>query len=183
MSKTPATKKKDSVWSPMVKIVALVCALVLIATIAVAIVAKNGVFRRNTTVMEVGEHKVSLLEFEYYFNTLYSTYANYYGLTSVDIKSVNCYFSEYSNLTWYQYFMNETKNQVAEIYLLSDMAKSKGFEITKETKASFDKSLETMKSNATQAGMDMDEYLSSYYCKNLTEKEFMEDIMMILLEL
>ena len=174
MSKTPTAKNQDTIWSPMVKIVAIFCAIVLIATIALAIVARNGVFRRNTTVMEVGEHKVSLLEFEYYFNTLYSTYASYYGLTSVDIKSVNCYFSDYSDMTWYDYFMMETKTQVAEIYLLADEAEAKGFEITEESKKEFEDSLKTLKENAATAGMDVDEYLSSYYCKNLTEKEFIE---------
>ena len=59
MSNKAVKKNSDTVWSPVVKIVAIVCALVLLASIALAIVAKAGFFRRTTVIMTVGDAEIN----------------------------------------------------------------------------------------------------------------------------
>ncbi len=179
MSKTP-NKNNDTIWSPMVKIVALVCALVLIASIALAVVAKTGVFRRNTVVMTVGDSEISALEFNHgYYSALNDFYSQYYYYasmigfdTSTSLKSQTCYFD--SSMSWYEYFVNQTKIQLEEVYLLYNKAMDSGFEMTEESKKSFDESISAIEKAAEDADMKVNEYLRSVYGPNITMDDYKE---------
>lgn len=167
---TTYAKQKDTVWSPAVKIVALICAICLVAAIVIAIVANTGYFRRNTVVMEVGEHKISQLEYEYYYGTVYSNYASY--VSSSNIYTAQCFFE--AGKTWHQYFLDEAREQILHNYLLYDAAVAAKFEVTADSKADFDEGLVELDDAAKTMKMDTDEYLSTYVCPNLTRELYVE---------
>lgn len=170
MSQNTAAKKKDSVWSPAVVVVAIVCAVVLVATVALALVARTGYFRRNTIMMEIGEHKINQIEFEYYYGAQYQNWAQY--LSNVNLKTTKCYVD--SSMTWHEYFMKETKDAIVEDYLLYEQAQKDNFKMTEASQKTLDTLPEDIASAAEINGMSVDTYLSAIYCKNMTMESFME---------
>ncbi|MBQ5820444.1 MAG: peptidylprolyl isomerase [Clostridia bacterium] len=186
MSKKPAAEKriasknKDTVWSPVVKIVAAVCAVILVAAIVLAIVAQCGVFRRNTVVMKVGDSEISALEFNYgYYTTLNDFYYNYYYYLSyigfnpsMPLKSQTCYFD--SSKTWFEYFVDQTKTQYEEVYLLYNKALSQQFALTEESKADLDQAVADIQKAAKENKMSVNEYLAAMYGKNITLDDYIE---------
>ncbi len=180
MSNKPSAKKTDAVWSPIVKIVAIVCAVVLISAIVLAVVAKSGVIRRNTVVMEIGEEKVNAIEFNYHYytalNDFYSqnySYLNYLGFDATSsLKSQPCYFD--TGITWHDYFVNMAESYATEVYLLSAAAISENFEMTQESKDSLEETVAELTATAESNKMSVNEYLSSVYGKNMTLESFRE---------
>ncbi len=180
MSKKPMTNNADTIWSPVVKIVAILCAVVLIASIALAVVAKTGLFRRNTVVMEVGDTEISALEFNYgYYSALNDFYSQYYYYasmigfdTTTSLKSQTSYFD--SSMSWYEYFVNQTKIQLEEVYLLYNKAVAEGFEMTKESADSLADSISEIEKAAEEADMKVDKYLQSMYGPNITMDDYKE---------
>ncbi len=180
MSKTPAKKNTDTIWSPAVKIVALVCALVLIASLALAVVAKTGYFRRSTTVMKVGETEINAIEFNYgYYTALNEFYSQYYYYasmigfdTSMSLKSQPCYFD--SSMSWYDYFVNQAKIQYEELYLVYNKAVEEGFSMTEESAKSLEEALKTLEDAAKDAKTSENKYLQSMYGPNITKDDYKE---------
>jgi len=173
-------KNTDTVWSPMVKIVAIICAVVLLATIALAVVSQLGVFRRNTVVMTVGDSEISALEFNYgYYSTLNEFYSQYYYYlsyigfdTSTSLKNQTCYFD--STKSWYEYFVDTTKLQTEELYLLYNKAVSENFSLTEESKKTFEESIVAIEEAAKEAKMKVNKYLQSMYGPNITMDDYKE---------
>ncbi len=180
MSKNPQTKNADTLWSPLVKVVAVICAVVLLASIALAVVAKAGYFRRNTVVMNVGNTEVNALEFNYgYFSALNNFYSQYYYYASMigfdvttSLKSQTCYFD--STKSWYEYFVDQTKAQYEEVYLLYNKAVEEGFTMTEESAKSLEDSISELESAAKEAKVSVNKYLQSLYGPNITLKEYKE---------
>ena len=170
MSQNTAAKKKDSVWSPAVVAVAIICAVVLIATVALAIVASTGYFRRNTVVMEVGDHKINQIEYEYYYAAQYQNW--YYYVYSINIKTTICYID--STVTWHEYFVREAKEAIVNDYVMSDKATELGFTLTEASQKTLADLPTTLTADAESYDMTVDEYLSTIYCKNMTLDLYME---------
>ncbi len=179
MSKNP-TNKSDTIWSPAVKITALICALVLLASIALAVVAKVGVFRRNTVVMTVGESEINALEFNYgYYSALndfysqYYSYINYIGFNpSTSLKSQTCYFD--SSMSWYDYFVSQTKIQYEEVYLLYNAAKAQNFQMTEESAKALEDSVAAIEEAAETEKISVNKYLQQMYGPNITLNDYKE---------
>lgn len=180
MSQNPKTKNTDTIWSPLVKVVAIVCAVVLLATIALAVVAKTGYFRRSTVVMNVGDTEVNALEFNYgYFSALNNFYSQYYSYASMigfdattSLKSQTCYFD--STKTWYEYFVDQTKTQYEELYLLYNKAAAENFTMTEESAKSLEDSIKDLEAAAKEAKVSVNKYLQSLFGPNITLNEYKE---------
>lgn len=181
MSNKPVTKKSDAVWSPIVKIVAIVCALVLLASIALAVVAKGGYFRRTTVVMTVGDAEINALEFnQNYYSALNNFYSQYYYYASMigfdvstSLKSQACYFD--SSITWYDYFVNQAKIQLEEIYLLYNEANANGeYQLTEQGQKDLDDSIKALEDAAAESNTKLNKYVQSIYGPNITFDEFKE---------
>ncbi len=181
MSKNPMNNKKDGVWSLAVKITAIVCAVVLLASIALAVVAKVGVFRRNTVVMTVGESEITALEFNYgYYSALNDFYSQYYYYlsyigfdTSTSLKSQTCYFD--ASMSWYDYFVNQTKIQYEEVYLLYNAAMAQeGFNMTEESAKALTDSIAAIEEAAKTEKMSVNKYLQTMYGPNITMDDYKE---------
>ena len=182
MAKNTQTKNADTLWSPLVKIVALVCAIVLLAAIALAVVAKTGYFRRNTVVMNVGNTEINALEYNYaYYGALNDFYSQYYYYASMigfdlstSLKSQQCYFD--STKSWYDYFVDQAKSQLEEQYLIYNKAVEDGFTMTEESAKSLETSLQELESAAKEADTSINKYLQSIYGPNITYDEYKEFI-------
>jgi len=174
MSVNTATKKKDSVWSPAVIAVAIVCAVVLVALLVFALIARTGYFRRNTVVMEIDGKEINQIEFEYYYASQYSIYAQYFGLNAAttNLKTAKSYMD--STLTWHEFFVQESKKQIINDYLLAAEAEKQNFELSESSKETIDSLPETLEAQADANGMSLNAFLSAAYCRNLTMENVIE---------
>ncbi|MBQ1965123.1 MAG: peptidylprolyl isomerase [Clostridia bacterium] len=181
MSNKAVKKTTDTVWSPVVKIVAIVCAVVLLASIALAVVAKAGYFRRTTVVMTVGDSEINALEYnQAYYSALNSFYSQYYYYASMigfdasaSLKTQKCYFD--ASMTWYDYFVNQAKIQLEEIYMLYGEANANGeYQLSEEGKKNLDDSIKALEDAAAAADVKLNKYVQSIYGPNMTFDDFKE---------
>lgn len=175
MSAKNTAKKKDTVWSPVVIIVAILCAAILVGLVGWAIVNRSGYFRENTVMMTIGDKEINQIEFEYYYGAQLQVYNSYFGLSSsnVNLKTTKCYMD--NELTWHEYLVKMAKEQLINDYVLVAEAEKNNFELTKESKEALDSLPEGLEEAAEQNGVSLNSYLSLVYgCKNLTLDRFME---------
>ncbi len=181
MSNKPMSKNSDTVWSPVVKIVAIVCAVILLASIALAVVAKTGYFRRNTVVMTVGDTKINALEYnQNYYAALNNFYSQYYYYASMigfnpsaSLKSQTSYFD--SSMTWYEYFVNQAKIQLEELYLLYNEANADGeYKLSDDAGKELEASFADLEKAAEDADTKLNKYVQSLYGPNITIDDLKE---------
>lgn len=181
--KNLAAKSSDGFWSPAVKIVAVVCAVILVLAVAYTVVVKNGVFEKRTVAMKIGDAEITAVEFNYTFNSIlnefynnYNSYSYYYGKSfdfeaSTEFMKANpCYYD--SSKTWYEYFQDQTRKQLEEVYLVYNKAVSESMELSEDSRKSVDSSVESLKSTAAQYGYSLKDYLVRGYGRGMNEKLF-----------
>ncbi len=169
-------KKEKSIG---VIVTAVICAVALLATIAVAVVLKSDAYLGSKTAVDIGNKKVSALEYRYqYWQTIQNWYTqNYYyiiyGLYNIDFsKSLSgqtCSIDK--DLTWAEYFQNETLTSLKRIHSLDIDAQANGFTLSDEAKADVDKDLEELRAYAKENYGSLSKYLRSVY--RTAEKDFL----------
>ena len=113
---------------------------VILAAIAVAIIFSlaTSFYDRyqvlNQTYFKVGEHDVTRLEYNYYFNNSYNNYLSMYGsyasimgldtATPLDEQT----YPGNENMTWKDYFDQAAVTQLQQVKAMADEAKENGFE-------------------------------------------------------
>ena len=113
---------------------------VILAAIAVAIIFSlaTSFYSRyqvlNQTYFKVGEHDVTRLEYNYYFNNSYNNYLSMYGsyasimgldtATPLDEQT----YPGNENMTWKDYFDQAAVTQLQQVKAMADEAKENGFE-------------------------------------------------------
>ena len=148
----------------------VVC-LIIAAVVAVAVIFSigTGAYNRYSalkgTFAKVGDHKITGVEYDYYFNNsvnsyvaMYGSYASLMGLDTTKALDEQQYTD---NMTWKDYFDQTAMNQIAQTKALVDEAEKNGFTYDDtEELAAFDESIKTQAeaSSATEA----EYYIYSY---------------------
>ncbi len=163
--------KRDNLIS---KIVAIAVAVVLIGSIVISVgisvnnkrKAISGVF------MKVGEHKVTALEYDYYYNIMLTNYMNtysaflpYMGLDTTKDFDTQAYDE---NRTWGDIFDEMAVEQIRETKALADDAKAAGF-VHENADEEYKEYLEGFQSQAKTAGVALSEYYKSCFGDYATE--------------
>lgn len=143
----------------------------IVISVAVSVIGKNNAV--NGTYVKVGEHELSQVEYDYYYqttvNNYLTTYASilpYFGVdTSVDFDK-----QEYmgSGMTWKDMFDEMTVQQIQQNKAMVDDAQKTGFTYdTTEEYASFISSIEQA---ASSAGLSVKQYYKETFGTYATEK-------------
>lgn len=163
--------KRDNLIS---KIVAIAVAVVLIGSIVISVgisvnnkrKAISGVF------MKVGEHKVTSLEYDYYYNIMLTNYMNtysaflpYMGLDTTQDFDAQAYDE---NRTWGDIFDEMAVEQIKETKALADDAQAAGF-VHETADEEYKEYLEGFESQAQTAGVTLSEYYKSCFGDYATE--------------
>lgn len=110
----------------------------MVAVAAVALIIwKSGLLQRNLTALDVNGTKYSAADVQYYYSSIYNSYANQYAFdpnTSVKKQMVD---SE-SNETWYDHLMDQTVKNLTNSTALAAQARSEGFTLTAESQTQLD---------------------------------------------
>lgn len=144
-------------------------------------------FRTATTesYVAVGEHEITKLEYDYYFNSTVNNYINTYSyfLSYMGLDTTMPFEEQqYSeDMTWQEYFEQMTLEQLRREYALIDDAKATGFEY--DTTEDYNTFVESAKEAAKNNQMTMmgyykaifGDYATANNLKPLMENSFIAD--------
>lgn len=174
--KMEARKKQEKKDRRDEKIFRITTRLIL-AVIVVGIVAGIGisVFNRYNTLhgtfLEIGERKVTGLEFDYYYNAAKNNYiSTYSSLLPYMGIDVNGDFEDepYTDtLTWRDYFRQSAAEQMREVYALVDDANASGFSY--DVSGDYENGIASLKQGAASAGVSLAEYYKSAFGRYATQ--------------
>ena len=160
---------KNSRLKTVLITVACVLAVAIIGSVfTYTLLGNNGYFLRHTVAVKSENYEVNNAQMSYFFTTNLSselsknsTVYQYYGLdTSKSLKTQH----DPSGGTWYDYFMQSvTIPSVKQMLTLCEQAKSVGFELSDDDRASIDESIQTIKDTASQKGYSVSQYVMNYY--------------------
>lgn len=174
-TRTPASvkrKSKKGMPSWLMTLITVVITVVILGSVALSLLATNGVFGRLNTVVRSDNYKVNANMMAYYFytnyNDFYSNYSSYIGDmldTSVSLKEQN--YSEATEttpaVTWYDYFMDQTVESVKSLLYYCEEADALGVELDETDLAEIDEAINTLSMTASTNGYSLNAYISSIY--------------------
>ncbi|WP_294778646.1 peptidylprolyl isomerase [uncultured Eubacterium sp.] len=156
---------------------------ILISIILAAVIAVLAVFgtfyytRPNSNekmnpgniALKIDDTPISIGMYNYYYTCVtqnYITYANYgyYDLdTTADYNKQTTTNSDGKEVTWAQFFKDETVNQIQYITTYYEKAVEEGITLTSAQKKQVKENLSSIKANATSENVSVDQFLSDTY--------------------
>ena len=180
-------KKQKKPMTPMRKkkihsIISTTLGILVVVLFALLIFVNSGVLQKNSTAVTVGGHKLSPVEFNYFYqdtyNNLKSSYTSY-GMwdymvdTSKPIENQKCSMSEDGG-TWKEYITQTAMTSAQQVYSLYDAALDAGYTLTEDAQASLDSMPENVASYAESNHFkNADDYLEDVYGKGADLESYM----------
>lgn len=168
-----AQQKKDEQSAKITKAVTFVVCICVVVAIAYSIA--NPIIKRQKAVndiyVKIGEHEVTQLEYDFYYNsavnnylTMYSSFLPYMGLdTTKDYAD-----QQYSDtMTWKDAFDEMAVGEITQVKALIDDSKAQGF--TYDVTEDYKTFQESLASAAETAGVSVKEYYKEHYGEYATE--------------
>ena len=144
-------------------IVVVCLAALLIGSIGSSLVKRYKTF--NSTYIKVGEHELTKLEYDYYYNKVVYDYMSTYSymLTYMGLDTTKDFADQtyYGNLTWKDYFDQMAVAQIQEMKAIVDDAEANGF--TYDLTEAYDSFCASIKTTAESYGMTESEYYKEVY--------------------
>ena len=163
----PAAKKKLSEG------LLLAVAVFLVLAIVFGSIAIYRVYWRHATVLTVGEHEVSTVEFNFFFNSavneLVNTYGSYLSLLGMDpsvpLTQQNAPGTQEDAepQTWAAYLADSAKTTAVNYYTVCDAAAEAGFALSQEQLDEIESQISSISTYATLYGTDADQYIENMY--------------------
>ena len=166
--------------------VVFVTVVALVLCIGIGLIAYNwyassGLPERTTTAVEIGGHKLSAAELNYYYidvlNQLsqdwYSTYLlQQEGLKTTIALDQQQYKDEVGK-TWGDHFVDEAIKEAAGVLALCDEAAKAGHTLSADEKATIEETMVAIETQAELGGWSsLNQYLQAMYGKGAQEKTF-----------
>lgn len=167
-------KIKDQRQEKLTKTVAVLFSVafiaVIVVSIAFAVVKKNAVL--NQTYVKVGEHDLTQIEYDYYYQTTVNNYLNtyasimpYFGFDSTKDYDEQEYMD---GMTWKDMFDEMAVEQIKQNKAMTDDAAKSGF--TYDTTEDYENFVNGIKEAANTAGVSVSEYYKTNFGAYATEK-------------
>ena len=165
---------------------AFVIVLVVLLVIAIFVgvhqsIQNSGYRERHTVAVQIGDHKLSNAELNYYFidavNTFYSSYGSYAGMFGLDTsKPLNEQVTdEGTGRTWADDFLESAKSTARNVYAMSDAAEAAGFTLPEDKAAELEQNLNSIDTYAKLYGFQSGKaYLKAMYGAGATKESFRE---------
>ena len=165
---------------------AFVVVLVVLLAIAIFVgvnqtIKNSGYKERHTVAVQIGDHKLSNAEMNYYFfdavNTFYSSYGSYAGMFGLDTSKPldQQVTDEESGRTWADDFLESAKETARNVYAMSDAAEAAGFTLPEDKAAELEQNLASIDTYAKLYGFQSGKaYLKAMYGNGATEEGFRE---------
>lgn len=176
------------------KILAIVGGIVAVVLVVLLLVWNSGVFSRHTTALTIADHKLSVVDMDYYYHEAMNNYANqeqYYaemyasaGMefnatfdASVDPKDQ--YYDEANGQTFYDYFKEGAKDVATQVCALYDAATAADYTLSEDAQNQMDEALASLDTMVKQYNFgSRDAYLKRVYGRNMTYGTYLENLKM-----
>jgi len=150
---------------------AVIVAIALTGFVLIKVNVKDTSSEYTTTYMKIGDRKVSRLEYDFYYTSIYkdfvSTYSSYLSSMGLDTSS-DLSEQNYNNLmTWDEYFQKQAAETIQRNDILYDQGQENNFEY--DTDEALEKAMDGMQTLATSNEMELSEYITTYYGDGATE--------------
>lgn len=141
---------------------------VIVAVLVVALLVwHSGFFQSRTTALTVDGRNYTPGEVAFYYNSAKQQNAYYLsmmGMYDTSKSAKEQYYDEAAGTTYYDYFMDNAKNQIVYTKTLADAAKEEGMTLSEDSQASVESQINSYKSQATQAGYpSLNSFLKAYF--------------------
>lgn len=170
--KRSSTVFNDLFWK---RLLAVVVALVVVVGVFALIFPQTGWSRRVVSAVTIGDEKVSVAEYSYYYrgayNSYYQTMVNYLGEENVPIDTTKPLDKQYmsTDQTYADYFSENAINTLSRLMTVEKAAKNAGYAYPETAEQQFEATLANIDNTAAYYGMDRDTYLGRYYGQGFNE--------------
>ena len=188
-------QKKEQQEAKKMKALTLTFAVVMVLVVAILVGVTvtpsiEGIVRRSSHAVTIGDHKLTAAELTYFYidaisdyqNSVYQSYYSYYGdywylalgfSTSAPLNSQD--YDEETGETWADYFMDMAIENANSVYALYDDAMSKDYKLSEEDQETLDEALNSLESNAKELNYNnLRHYLRSVYGTSAQVKSYKE---------
>lgn len=167
-------------------------AVVFVVVAIVAVIWKSNIFQKTAVAATINDKSYNVPEVSYYYRTIYqntinqlysSGLLNYIGLdtqSSLKDQTISSTAAMFTGAeegkTWYDYFMDQALEQMAQIQALNDAAKADNFEWNDEMQTMFDNSVNTLKETAASNGYTEGQYLTMLFGNTMSKSVYQEQL-------
>ncbi len=121
------------------------------------------------TALTVGETKISLGAYNYYYSRIVQNYLNYASYGYYDLDSTKDYSKQYvtnsdgEKITWLQMFKDKTVDQIQYVTSYYEAGVKAGITLTSDQKKSIQEQMDSLKSSASEANQSLNEYIEENF--------------------
>ncbi len=157
------------------RIVVVVLCLAIVGGAAWGIAYTTGVVHRGFTAVQVGEQKVSALEFNMYYHDTLSNMLYYYGQYGLTASNVETQMYD-EERTWADYIRESVVDQLTEAYVLYSEAQAAGYDYSADeyAQAQYDAYYKQLETSAADNEMELDEFVKAVYGNQMKMSDFQE---------
>ena len=183
-------KKQKGMPSWAVSLLTIVITVAIVCSAVLLIMSSNGIFGRMKIAMQSEDYKINQNTFSYFFKSNYANFQNEnkdylsyysldttkslkdqeYGKSSTGMAYETYYLGEFDG-TWYDYFMNQTKEQVKTTLIYCEAADALGIELEEGDFESIDASIQSIETTAAMYGTTLNAYLAMNYGAGVNVKD------------
>ncbi len=176
------------------KILAIVGGVVAVVLVAALLVWNSGIFSRHTTALTVGDHKLSVVDMDYYYYDAMNYYANqeqymaqqyssmgieYTTTFDISVDPREQIYDQTSGETFHDYFKEQAKETATQVCALYDAANAAGYTLSEDAQSQMDSALESLDNTVKQYSFgSRDAYLKRVYGRNMTYAIYLENLKM-----
>jgi len=171
-------KREDKIFKIVSSVIGVAVVLAIVIGIGSTIVKKQTAL--NGTYIQVGDRKVSQLEFDYYYNAAVNTYLSTYGslLPYMGLDTSQDFADQAydDNMSWKDYFDQMAVQQMTQVFALIDDAAATGFAY--DDTADYEERVSGFQTAASSAGITESEYYKSAFGQYATKSnvsQFIKD--------
>ena len=151
---------------------------VVAAVVAVAAVAamfwRSGVLQRTLTALDVNGVKYTSVDLQYYYNSVYSQYAQSYRFNT-GASTKNQVYDEATGQTWYDFLMEEAVTTLTRNTALAWQARDEGYTLSQEAQDSLTSTLAQLESAYVSYNMtSRDEFIRANFGTYMTYDKLAE---------
>lgn len=136
-----------------------------------------------SVVATIEDNKVSVGMYNLYFSSVVSQYEQYANYGYYDLDTSKDYSEQYTTdedgnqITWLEFFQQETLNQIKTYNTFYSAALKDGITLTSTQQDTIDEQIESFKTTASEEGVALDDYIADIfgdYCSEDTVRLYME---------
>lgn len=184
-------------------LLAIVAGVIAVALVVVLLVWNSGFISRHTTALEVNGHKYSVADVNYYYRQLVTNaynqelyyaqlyqqlalqgmdYGGYTPAFNLNEDLSTQYVDEEQTQSFHDYFLEQTKTEMANLTALVDAAKAAGHTLSEDAKAEREEALASIDEQVRQNSLGgRAAFLRRVYGRTVNEAVYLKNLDMMLL--